>query len=185
MQWLVLAVVAALALWAVTIYNRLVRLRNMAEEGWSGIDVQLKRRANLIPNLVETVKGYAGQERDVLTRVTELRACSLDAHTVAEQGEAEGLLSRALGNLFAVAEAYPELKSNENFRELQNDLDMLETEIQQARRYYNGTVRDLNIAVQSFPSNLIAGLFGFSTAEFFEIDDPDQRAVPEVDFQPR
>ena len=138
-EWIVLAVIAVAVIWAIATYNRLVKLRNMTAEGWSGIDVQLKRRANLIPNLVETVKGYAGQERDVLTRVTELRSRSLEAGTVAEQGQAVGLLSRALGNLFAVAEAYPELKSNTNFLELQNDLETLETEIQQARRYYNGS----------------------------------------------
>jgi LemA protein len=184
-QWVVLAALVVAVIWAIAIYNRLVKLRNMSEEGWSGIDVQLKRRADLVPNLVETVKGYAGQERQVLTRVTELRNRSLAAGSVAEHNATEGALSRALANLFAVAEAYPELKSNENFRELQDDLDKLETELQQARRYYNGTVRNLNIAVESFPSNLVARLFGFGKAEFFEIEEPDDRAVPQVDFAAR
>jgi len=180
---LVLAAVAAAAVfWAVGIYNRLVRLKNMVEEGWSGIDVQLKRRADLIPNLLETVKGYMGHERDLLTKVTELRARSAAAGSVADKVKAEGELSRSLANLFAVAEGYPELKADQTFLQLQNQLGEIEEQIQLARRYYNGTARELNIKIESFPSNLIARRFGFHQADFFEIDDLADRNVPEISF---
>lgn len=152
------------------------------EEGWSGIDVQLKRRANVIPNLVETVKGYMGQERGVLERVTELRSQSMAARTPGERGPLEGTLGRALVSLFAVAEDYPDLKSNQNFLKLQEQLAQIEEQIQIARRYYNGTVRNLNILIGSFPSNLVAGAFRFIEAEFFEIEEAADRAVPEVSF---
>ena len=166
----------------IAIYNKLVRLKNMAEEGWSGIEVQLKRRSNLIPNLVETVKGYMGHERDLLTKVTELRTQSRSAREVGEKGRLEGLLSRSLANVFAVAEGYPDLKANQNFLELQTELSAIEEQIQMARRYYNGTVRNLNIKVESFPSNIVAGMFNFIKAEFFEIEDPADKAVPKVAF---
>jgi len=179
---IVVVIVGGLLLWAVSIYNRLVRNRNLVEEGWSGIETQLKRRSNLIPNLVETVKGYMGQERGVLEKVTEMRSRTGQAATPAERGKAEGLLGQALANVFAVAEAYPELKSNENFLDLQGQLAGIEDEIQMARRYYNGTVRNLNILIESFPSNIIAGLFGFLQAEFFEIENEADRAVPRVSF---
>lgn len=169
------------ALYAVVLYNRLVRARNLVEEAWSGIDVQLKRRTDLVPNLIETVKGYMQHERGVLEQVTQLRTRSLLAGTVEERASAEGAMSRALGALFAVAENYPDLKANQNFLELQGALGNLEEQIQLARRYYNGTVRDLNIMVESFPSNLFAAMFGFRKAPFFEIAD-EEKAVPKVRF---
>ncbi len=177
-----LGVLAGLILWGIVIYNRLVRNRNLVEEGWSGIETQLKRRSNLIPNLVETVKGFAAQEKGVFERVTELRARTGEAHDPVERGRLEGMLGQALANVFAVAEAYPDLKSNRNFLDLQGQLSSIEEEIQLARRYYNGTVRNLNILIESFPSNIIAGMFGFIQAEFFEIEDASDRAVPEVSF---
>ena len=182
--FIVLAAIAAVALYAVTLYNRLVKNRQMSEEGWSGIDVQLKRRADLIPNLIETVKGYAGHERELLERVTELRAQvgKVPEGDVAERGKLEGLLSGAIGKLLAVVENYPELKANENFLELQETLGEVESEIQMSRRYYNGAVRNLNVMVESFPSNLVAGQFGFEKRVYFEIDDEADRAVPQVSF---
>jgi LemA protein len=166
----------------IVLYNRLVRLRNMVREGWSGIDVQLKRRANLIPNLVETVKGYMGHERGLLEKVTDLRSRSIQAGSLGEKQQAENALTGGLARLFAVAEAYPELKASRNFQALQQDLSGIEDQIQLARRYYNGTVRNLNIAIESFPGNLVAGWFAFQTAEFFEIEEPAGRAVPTVGF---
>jgi LemA protein len=178
----VLVLLAGLLAWAVGLYNRLVRLRNMVKEGWSGVEVQLKRRANLIPNLIQTVKGYLDHERGVLEKLTELRSRTLQTDQPAERARLEGDLGRAIGRLFAVAEAYPDLKANQNFMDLQDELSQLEDQIQMARRYYNGTVRDLNIAVESFPSNIVAGMFGFRQAEFFEIEDEADRAVPKVEF---
>ena len=166
----------------IVLYNRLVRLRNMVREGWSGIDVQLKRRANLIPNLVETVKGYMGHERDLLEKVTDLRSQSMQTGNLGEKQQVENALTGGLARLFAVAEGYPDLKANRNFQDLQKQLADIEDQIQLARRYYNGTVRNLNTAIESFPGNLVAGWFAFQTAEFFEIDQPGDRAVPEVGF---
>ena len=180
--FIVIGILVALLAWAVAIYNRLVRLRNLVKEGWSGIEVQLKRRANLIPNLVESVKGYMGHERGVLEKVTELRARTMTAGAPDERARLEGDLSRALGQLFAVAEGYPELKASQGFSDLQDELEKIEEQVQLARRYYNGTVRDLNIAVQSFPSNIVAGKFQFQPAAFFEIEDAADRAVPKVQF---
>lgn len=177
-----LGVIVALVLWAIAIYNRLVKNRNLVEEGMSGVDVQLKRRSNLIPNLMETVKGYMGHEKEVLEKVTELRAKAAEAGNLEERGRAEGMLSGALGRLFAVAESYPDLKANQNFIELQNSLEEVEEQIQLARRYYNGAVRNLNILVESFPSKLVADTFGFAKAEYFEIEDEAERQVPKVDF---
>jgi LemA protein len=179
---IILALVGLMIVIVIAIYNKLVRLKNLVEEGWSGIDVQLKRRTNLIPNLIETVKGYMGHERDLLSKVTELRAQSMSARDVGEKGRVEGLLSRSLANVFAVAEGYPDLKASQNFSELQTQLSDIEEQIQLARRYYNGTVRNMNIQVESFPSNIVAGIFNFTKAEFFEIEDPADRAVPEVKF---
>lgn len=179
---IVLIAIALLVVFFIAIYNKLVRLKNMVEEGWSGIEVQLKRRANLIPNLIETVKGYMGHERELLTKITDLRAQSMNARQVGEKGRLEGLLSRSLANVFAVAEGYPDLKANQNFLDLQNQLSDIEEQIQLARRYYNGTVRNMNIKVESFPSNIVAGMFNFTKAEFFEIEDEADRAVPEVKF---
>lgn len=178
---ILLVIVAGYVIFA---YNGLVRARQVVREAWSGIDVQLKRRADLIPNLIETVKGYAAHERKTLEEVTELRtrAQSLPRDDVAGRAQAEGLLSQALGRLFAVAEAYPDLKANQNFMQLQTSLETLESEIQMSRRYYNGAARDLNIKVESFPSNLVANAFSFRQAEYFEIDNPDDRATPKVSF---
>lgn len=179
---IILAVILTVFLLGVTQYNRLVRSRQMAQEGLSGIDVQLKRRADLIPNLLESVKGYMGHERQVLEKVTELRAQSLKAGTVAEKGQVEGLLSRALGNLFAVAENYPDLKASQNFLDLQKSLADIEEQIQLSRRYYNGAARNLNILVDSFPSNIVARMFGFTSVDYFELEDQADRAVPRVSF---
>ena len=171
-----------LAVLLIVLYNRLVRLRNMVREGWSGIDVQLKRRANLIPNLVETVKGYMGHERGLLEKVTELRSQSLKTGDLAQKQQVESALTGGLARLFAVAENYPELKANQNFQDLQTRLAEIEDQIQLARRYYNGTVRNLNIAIESFPGNLVAGWFAFQPAEFFEIEETADRVVPKVGF---
>jgi len=179
-----LVLAAALLLWGVAIYNRLVKQRNLLEEGASGIDVQLKRRADLIPNLLETVKGYMAHEKGTLEEVTRLRTSSLEAGSkgMEAKGRTEGMLGAALGRLFAVAENYPELKADRNFADLQATLEEIEEQVQLARRYYNGTARNMNILVQSFPSNILARAFGFDTAEFFEIDAPEDREVPRVDF---
>lgn len=166
----------------VLFYNRLVTLRNMVKEGWSGIDVQLMRRAALIPNLVDTVKGYMGHERNLLSEIADLRSRSLQTQNVGEKGAIETALSRTLGSLMAVAESYPDLKAGRNFLELQRELTDIEDQIQMARRYYNGTVRNLNIAVESFPSNVVARLFAFVQAEYFAIDDADDRQEPQIRF---
>ena len=179
-----LAIIVLVALYVIFAYNGLVRARQVAEEAWSGIDVQLKRRADLIPNLVETVKGYAGHERQTLEEVVELRnkAQAVPSGDVAARGQAEGLLSQALGRVIALAEAYPDLKANTNFLELQRSLEGVEGEIQMSRRYYNGAARDLNVKVETFPNNLIAGPFGFTKKAYFEISNEADRAVPTVKF---
>ena len=176
-----LVVIAAIV---VMMYNSLVKARQIKEEAWSGIDVQLKRRADLIPNLIETVKGYAAHESGTFEKVVELRnrAQGVPAGDVEGRAAAEGMLSQALGKVFALAEAYPDLKANQNFIELQKSLEGLENEIQMARRYYNGAARDLNVKVESFPSNLLAGQFGFQKAQYFEITEAADRAVPTVKF---
>ncbi len=182
--WIILAVVVVAAVYAVTIYNGLVKNRQMVEEGWSGIDVQLKRRTDLIPNLMETVKGYMGHERETLEAVTNARAAATIAASGSpeERAKAEGQLSSALGRLIATAEAYPDLKANTTFLEFQTALQGVEDEIQMARRYYNGAVRNLNVMVESVPSNFIAGPFGFKKAEYFELENEADRAVPSVKF---
>jgi LemA protein len=184
MSFIIGAAAIVAALYAIILYNGLVKARQMAEEAWSGIDVQLKRRADLVPNLVETVKGYATHERSTLEQVVELRnkAQSLPAGDVAARGAVENMLGQALGRVMAIAEAYPDLKANENFLELQRSLEGIEGEIQMARRYYNGSARELNIKVESFPSNLLAGPFGFSKKEYFEITNDADRALPPVKF---
>jgi LemA protein len=178
-----IGILVLVGLWAMSAYNALVRLRNMVEEGWSGIETQLKRRANLIPNLVETVKGYATHEKTALEEVTKMRTQAMAGGSITDRAAAEGALTRAIGGIMAVAEAYPDLKANENFVSLQEELGETEDQIQLARRYYNGTVRNLNIKVESFPSNLIAKQFKFVQAEFFEIEDAEDRAVPQVSFE--
>jgi LemA protein len=181
---IILAIVVAAGLYVMVTYNGLVRVRQMVQEAWSGIDVQLKRRADLIPNLVETVKGYAKHETETLETVTEMRtrAQAVPAGDIAGRAVAEGMLSQALGRLMAVAEAYPDLKANENFLDLQQSLDKLEGEIQMARRYYNGSARELNVKVESFPSNLVANTFGFTKADYFELENPADRERPDVKF---
>lgn len=180
--WVIVAIVVLAGIWLIAAYNGLVRKRNMVQEGWSGVEVQLKRRANLIPNLIEAVKGYMGHERGVLEDVTRLRNQSLASQGPVEKGRAESLLAGALGGIFALAENYPDLKASQNFLDLQGSLAEVEEQIQLARRYYNGSVRELNIAVESFPNNLVAGPLGFAKAEFFELDEPADRQVPEVSF---
>jgi len=180
--WVVLGILIVAVVALIGVYNGLVRKRNMVEEGWSGIEVQLKRRSNLIPNLVETVKGFVGHEKGVLEKVTELRGQSLKGGPPEKRGPVESALGGALGRLLAVAEAYPDLKADQNFLSLQDALAEVEEQIQLSRRYYNGSVRNLNIAVQSFPGNLVASRFGFKEAEFFEIEDQADRAVPSVKF---
>jgi LemA protein len=183
--WIVVAILAAIGLYAIYVFNRLIRQRNLVREGWSGIDVQLKRRTDLVPNLVETVKAYAAHERGVLEEVTASRASSIAADNVTGQASAERALQGALGKLFAVAEAYPDLKANANFLALQQQLAEIEDQLQMARRYYNGTVRNLNISIQSFPDNILAGMLGFHPEPFFELDDRKEAAAPAVAFQPQ
>lgn len=172
-----LSVVALLVLWAIATYNRLVVLRNRIENAWSQIDVQLRRRYDLIPNLVETVKGYATHEKEVFTKVTEARAAMTNAQTVQEQGEAQNMITGALKTLFAVAEAYPELKANQNFLMLQEELSGTESKIAYSRQFYNDTVMSFNSLLQSFPANAIAGAFGFQTHEYFPMDDVAREPV--------
>lgn len=184
MEWIILALVVVAAGYAVVIYNGLVKNRQMVEEGWSGIDVQLKRRTDLIPNLLETVKGYMSHERETLEAVTNARAAATSAAngTPEQRAAAEGQLSSALGRLIATAEAYPDLKANTTFLEFQTALQTVEDEIQMSRRYYNGAVRNLNIQVESFPSNLIANAFKFIKAQYFELENEADRQVPNVKF---
>ncbi len=181
--WIVLVVVVLLGGWLVLTYNRFVALRNIVAESWRQIDVELHRRHDLIPNLVETVKGYAAHERAVFDEVTRLRAVAAEpGSSPAQQAEQENALGRALGRLFAVAEAYPALKASTNFLELQSQLGETEDRIAAARRFYNANVRSLNTRCESFPSNVVASWFRFGKAEYFEVDDPTVRAVPTVDF---
>ncbi len=183
-MYIILGIIVLAALYVVMIYNGLVKSRQMAEEAWSGIDVQLKRRADLIPNLIETVKGYAAHEKGTFEEVVRLRnqAQAVPAGDVAGRAQAEGLLGQALGKVIALAEAYPDLKANQNFSELQASLEAIEGELQMSRRYYNGAARDLNVKVESFPSNLVAGQFGFAKKPYFEITNEADRAVPSVKF---
>jgi LemA protein len=182
MLWVIIAVVVAAVVYATIVFNRLVRTRQMTNEAWSGIDVQLKRRSELVPNLVAAVKGYAAHERGVLEEVTQLRgaAQAVPTNDVVHRGQAEGALSAALGRLIALSENYPDLKASANFLGLQQQLSDLENELQMARRYYNGAVRNLNVLVQSFPSSLIAGAFGFAPRDFFELDAASEREAPHV-----
>jgi LemA protein len=175
--WIIIAVVILLAIVLWVIYNSLVTLRIRVDEAWSDITVQLKRRLDLIPNLIETVKGYAKHESGVFTAVTEARANALNAQGVKETAAAENQFEGALKSLFAVAEAYPDLKASQNFSELQQELVDTEDKIQASRRFYNGGVRDLNTKIQTFPSNMIAGMFGFKNREFFELDDAEQKTA--------
>ncbi|MEH6629479.1 MAG: LemA family protein [Halopseudomonas aestusnigri] len=179
---ILLGLFCLLIFWTILIYNRLVRFRQQVSEGWSGIDVQLKKRSNLIPNLVETVKGYASHEKNTLTEVIESRGQCVKAKNsgALERGEAEGKLSKSLVNLFAVAENYPDLKANDSFLNLQHSLTEIENDIEMARRYYNGAVRLMNIGVETFPNVLIAKRFQFFRADYFQIEDPKDRLAPGV-----
>jgi len=170
--WILVVVVVVLVLWAVFTYNRLVTLRNRVENGWSQIDVQLRRRYDLIPNLIETVKGYAAHEREVFEHVTEARTRAMGATGVEDQANAENAVTAGLGRLIAVAEAYPDLKANQNFLALQEELIGTESKIAYARQFYNDQVALLNTLVQKFPANVIAGLGHFEPKPFFEIDEP-------------
>jgi LemA protein len=179
---IVLAVIVLAILYVVFAYNGMIRARNMVDEAWSGIDVQLKRRHDLIPNLVESVKGYAAHERDVLQAVTDARAKAMSAAGPAASGAAEGVLGQALGRLFAVAEAYPQLRATENFQQLQAELSNTEDQIAAARRIYNGNVQSYNTRIQVFPNSVIAGMRQFTPREFFEITDAADREPVTVDF---
>ncbi|HEV8309995.1 MAG TPA: LemA family protein [Methylomirabilota bacterium] len=180
--WVVLGLAVLVVLIGVSIYNGLVRLRVRSDEAWSDIDTQLKRRHDLIPNLVETVKGYAAHERGVFEKVAEARSRAMAATTPAQSAQAEGMLTQALRGLLAVAENYPELKANQNFLSLQQSLAETENAIAGSRQAYNAVVRDLNTRIQSVPSNIVAGMFNFQRREFFEIQEAGERAVPQVRF---
>ncbi|MDA1169175.1 MAG: LemA family protein [bacterium] len=181
--YLFIGIPIAVLLYILFVYNSLVKHRNRATEAWSDIDVQLKRRHNLIPNLIETVKGYATHERATLDSVTKARANALNATSPADQAKAENALSSTLKSLFAVSEQYPDLKANTNFLELQRELSDTENKIQASRRFYNGVVRDFNTAVETVPKNVIASLFTFTKREFFELENEAERAVPKVSFE--
>ena len=174
--YIVLGIAAVLVIWAIASYNRFVQLVQRAKEAWADIDVQLKRRYDLIPNLVETVKGYAAHEAGTFEKVTAARAAAMDANSIEDRGRAENALSDTLKSLFAVSEAYPDLKANANFIELQRELSDTENKIQAARRFYNTNVRDLNTSIQSFPGNVIASMFRFEPREFFELGEADAAA---------
>jgi LemA protein len=175
--WVIIAIVVVVILWIIAAFNGLVTLMNRAKEAWADIDVQLKRRYDLIPNLVEVVKGYAAHESQLFEKVTQARAAAMEAKGLAGKAEAENALSGTLKSLFAVAENYPVLKASENFLELQRELTDTEDKIQAARRFYNTNVRDLNIKIESFPANLIAGLFGFKEMELFQIAEAEKEPV--------
>jgi LemA protein len=179
---IVLGLIVVVVVWLVGIYNGLVGLRNQVKEGWAQVDVQLKRRFDLIPNLMETVKGYMTHERETLEAVTNARAAVQGASGIPEQMAAEGELTMALGRLFAVSEGYPDLKASTNFLALQEELASTENKISFARQFYNETVMRMNNKVQMFPSNIVAGMFNFTQEEFFEVTDEAERAAPKVDF---
>ncbi|OGC10345.1 hypothetical protein A3J90_05970 [candidate division WOR-1 bacterium RIFOXYC2_FULL_37_10] len=180
--WILLGVIVLAVVWVITMYNGLVKLKVRVEEAWADIEVQLKRRYNLIPNLVNTVKGYATHEKELFENVTKARANAMNAQGVEEKGKAENMLSGTLKSLFAVAENYPNLKANENFLSLQADLTDTEDKIMYSRRFYNGNVRDLNTKIQIFPSNIIANSFGFKMREMFEVENAEERKAVEVKF---
>lgn len=178
---IILVGIVGLALWAFSAYNGLITFRNRAEEAWSDIDVQMKRRYELIPNLVSTVKGYAAHESGVFQKVTEARSQAMQAGTVAEHAESENMLTGALKSLFAVSEAYPDLKANQNFSQLQTELADTENKIQAARRFYNGNVRDYNTKIESVPTNVLANMFSFTKRDFFELTESEQEAKKPVE----
>lgn len=175
--WVIIGIIAILAIWGIAIYNGLIRLKNRVDEAWSDIDVQLKRRYDLIPNLVNTVKGYAAHEKEVFEKVTEARTRAMSAQSAGDKAKAENMLSDTLKSLFAVAEAYPDLKANQNFLELQRELTDTENKVQASRRFYNGNVRDFNTKIQVFPNNIFAGMLGFKEREFFEAEGTEKEPV--------
>jgi LemA protein len=175
--YVVLIIIAVLILWLVFVFNKLISLKNRSQEAWSDIDVQLKRRHDLIPNLVEAVKGYASHERELFEKVTEARTKAMGAQTMGDKAQAENALSGTLKSLFAVAENYPDLKASQNFLELQRELTDTEDKIQAARRFYNGNVRDLNIQIEKFPASIVASMFAFKKMEFFEIAEAEKEPV--------
>lgn len=180
--WVILVVVALIIFWLIGVYNSLIKLRNQTDEAWSDIDVQLKRRYDLIPNLIETVKGYAKHEKELFENVTKARANAINAKGVDEQGKAENMLEGTLKSLFAVAENYPDLKANQNFLKLQDELTDTENKIQAARRFYNGNVRDFNTKIQVFPNNMLAGMMGFKKYDFFELEQAEAKEPVKVQF---
>ena len=179
---IVVAIIVLLLLVVVAMFNKLVKLRNRAENAWAQVDVQLRKRYDLIPNLIETVKGYAAHERETFEAVTEARTAAQQAQGVAEQAQAEGMLTAALGRLFAVAEAYPQLRATENFQQLQSQLADVESNIAVARQVYNDTVLSYDNALQTVPTNIIAGIFNFNPREYFEVEEASVREAPRVDF---
>ena len=179
----ILVFIVAVAFWLMAVYNALVRLNNKTKEAWSDIDVQLKRRHDLIPNLIETVKGYASHEKGVFEAVTKARSQAMQSTNPAEAAQSENQLSQTLKSLFAVAENYPDLKANQNFAKLQDELTQTEDKIEAARRYYNGNVRDFNTKIETFPNNMVAGMLHFKKYDFYEIKDAKEKEVPKVNFQ--
>lgn len=177
-MYILLGIIVALILWFIVKYNGFITLRTRAQEAWADIDVQLKRRYDLIPNLVSTVKGYATHESTAFEKVTQARAAAMSAGTPAQKGEAENALSGTLKSLFAISEAYPELKANTNFLQLQSELSDTENKIMASRRFYNGNVRDFNAGVQMFPGNVIAGMFHFTKMDFFQLEEGSQEKEP-------
>jgi len=175
--WIILLAVAVIAGWLIMVFNRLITLKNRTEEAFSDIDVQLKRRHDLIPNLMETVKGYATHEKELFEKVTQARSAAINAQTVSEKGQTENMLTDALKSVFAVAENYPDLKASQNFLQLQDELSDTENKIQAARRFYNGNARDFNIATQVFPNNLIVGMLGFKKFDFFQAEAGEKENV--------
>jgi LemA protein len=180
--WIILGVLVVIVVFLISMYNGLVRLKVTCDNAWADIDVQLKRRYDLIPNLVETVKGYAAHEKGTLEAVINARNRAMSATGPADKAQAENILSGALKSLFALAEAYPQLRAIESFTSLQNTLTQIEDTVQNARRYYNAVVRDLNTKIQQFPTNIFAGMLGFKTREFFEVSAPAEREAPKVSF---
>ncbi|MBU2473103.1 LemA family protein [Patescibacteria group bacterium] len=179
--WIIIIIIAVIALWLMAVYNGLIKLKNRTDEAWSDIDVQLKRRYDLIPNLISTVKGYAQHEKGLFEKVTQARTAAMGAQGPVDKSQAEDMLSGTLKSLFAVAENYPDLKANENFLELQRELSDTENKIQASRRFYNGNVRDFNIKIEVFPNNLVAGMLNFIKRDFFEIEGEEKEPV-EVKF---
>lgn len=181
-MWIPIVIIALLVLWLVSVFNKLVTLRTRTEEAWSDIDVQTKRRYDLIPNLVETVKGYAKHEKEVFEKVTEARTAAMGAKSLDDKAKSEGMLTDTLKSLFAVAENYPDLKASDGFTKLQDELTDTEDKIEAARRFYNANVRDLNISIQTFPSNLVANVFKFSKKELFETKSEVEKEPVAVKF---